>query len=351
MNAQAQAVTPATPAKELKLSQELEILKPEIMKVLPPHVTPDKFMRVVLTAISQNPDLYRADRRSLFTACVKAAQDGLLPDGREAALVIFNTKEKFTDEHDKKQERWIKKVQYMPMVYGILKKVRNSGELLSIVANVVFEQDTFRYWVDDVGEHVTHEPNVLAPDRGKLIAGYAIAKTKDGGIYIEVMSRGQIEQVRAVSKAKDDGPWVAWYDEMARKTIIRRLSKRLPMSTDIERVIRRDDEMYDLSRQATTTARSGVDAAKALLGLSSTEVDEETGEVIDGDPPPEDYVPHYTEATALEQIAKASTIPQLDMVQELVRNDFDKSNRKLPVAIDAAFNDRREALQQAQQKL
>ena len=115
-----------------------------------------------------------------------------------------------------------KKVQYMPMVAGILKKVRNSGELLSIVANVVFEKDKFRYFVDDVGEHVLHEPNVLDAERGKLIAVYAIAKTKDGGVFVEVMSRSQIEQVRDVSRAKDNGPWVSWYDEMARKTVIAR---------------------------------------------------------------------------------------------------------------------------------
>ena len=76
MNAQAQAVQP-------KLSTEIDALRPEIEKVLPAHVSPDKFMRVVLTAIAQSPDLRNADRRSLLTSCVKAATDGLVPDGRE----------------------------------------------------------------------------------------------------------------------------------------------------------------------------------------------------------------------------------------------------------------------------
>lgn len=94
MNAEAKTVAAAA---RPKLTDELAVLKTEIEKVLPAHVTPEKFMRVVLTAISQNPELYRADRRSLLTSAINAAQDGLLPDGREAAFVIFRTKERVTD--------------------------------------------------------------------------------------------------------------------------------------------------------------------------------------------------------------------------------------------------------------
>lgn len=282
MNADAKAVPVAD--KSPKLSDELGGLKPEVQKVLPAHVSSDKFMRIVLTAISQNPKLYKADRRSLLTSCIKCAQDGLLPDGREAALVIYRSKDKALDSKSGREvERYIDKVQYLPMVAGVLKKVRNSGELLSIAANVVYEHDQFRYWIDDLGEHVMHEPNVLAEDRGKFRAVYAVAKTKDGGVYTEIMSRGQVEQVRSVSRAKDDGPWASWYDEMARKTVIRRLAKRLPMSTDLERVIRRDDAHYDL-KQLTTSAPGGNAAVREALGLLTVEraaesVDTETGEI------------------------------------------------------------------------
>jgi phage RecT family recombinase len=265
MTADAKTVTKIADSTP-KLSEELAGLQPEVQKVLPEHVSADKFMRVVLTAISQNPKLYKADRRSLLTSCIKCAQDGLLPDGREAALVIYRSKDKAIDARTgKEMDRWIDKVQYLPMVAGVLKKVRNSGELLSITANVVYEQDKFRYWIDDAGEHVMHEPNVLEDNRGKFLAVYAIAKTKDGGVYTEIMSRGQIDQVRSVSRAKDDGPWISWPDEMARKSVIRRLAKRLPMSTDLERVIRRDDAHDDL-RQVTTTATGGNIAVREALG-------------------------------------------------------------------------------------
>ena len=96
MSAQENQVQTAS-GQMLTLQQELAVLQPEISKVLPEHVTAEKFMRVVATAIAQNPDLRRSaqipeGRRALFTACVRCATDGLVPDGREAALVLFANK-------------------------------------------------------------------------------------------------------------------------------------------------------------------------------------------------------------------------------------------------------------------
>jgi recombination protein RecT len=85
-------------------------------------------------------------------------------------------------------------------------------------------------------------------DRGEAIGVYALAKTKDGGLYVEVMDKAQVMAVKAASRAKT-GPWTGPFEnEMWRKTAIRRLSKRLPMNTDLETVIKRDDEMYDLDK-------------------------------------------------------------------------------------------------------
>jgi len=203
---------------------------------LPEHVTPEKFVRVVVTAINTNPDLQRADRESVLGAALKCAQDGLLPDGKEAALVVYGGK-----------------AQYLPMIAGVLTKVRRSGELQTIAAHVVYEKDVFTYTLGD-DEKIEHQP-YMGGDRGKPIAAYAVAKTKDGGIYREVMSVAEVEKVRSVSKAKNNGPWVQWWGEMARKTVLRRLAKRLPMSTDLMQVFQRDDDHYDLSRAAEGAAR------------------------------------------------------------------------------------------------
>ena len=233
---------------QVVLRDQLDKMDGEIEKVLPEHVSLDKFKRVVQTAITRNPDLMDADRRSLFAACLDAAQDGLLPDGREAALVVFNTK-------DKKTQTWIKKVQYMPMIAGIYKKVRNAGEISTLSSHIVYTGDDFDYWIDEGGPHLKHTPHLVG-NRGQIMLVYAVCKLKDGSVEIEVMTTAEIEEVRQVSRAGDSGPWNTWWGEMARKTVTRRLSKRLPMSSDLDRLMRRDDSMYDLDREQ----RPAVDA-------------------------------------------------------------------------------------------
>ena len=203
----------------------------EFKAALPPQIPVEKFIRTTLTAVQMNPKLLDGDRRSLLGSCMKAAQDGLLCDGREAALVMFKDQ-----------------VQYMPMVGGLLKKIRNSGELASISANVVYENDRFDYELGD-DEHITHKP-FLGVERGKPIAVYAVARTKDGGVYREVMSVADVEKVRHVSRAANTGPWVQWWDEMARKTVIRRIAKRLPSSADFDQVIRSDNDVEGFAQQA-----------------------------------------------------------------------------------------------------
>lgn len=240
MNAPANlpAAAPAAPTKAISQIDEVrsrlmsDEVKNELSMALPPQMPVEKFQRVAITAINNNPDLVNCIRATLYNAFMRAAQDGLLPDGREAAIVRFNSKDG-------------PKAQYMPMVGGILKKVRNSGELKSVVAEVIHKNDVFTRWIDERGEHMRHEPLTFG-ERGDIIGVYALATTKDEGVYIEVMTKAQVEDVRAVSRAKNDGPWVTWWDQMAKKTAIRRLSKRLPMSTDLEDLIRRDDELYDL---------------------------------------------------------------------------------------------------------
>lgn len=208
------------------IRQNLTAMEPQFKAALPAHVTVEKFSRVAMTAIQSTPALINADRSSLFGAVVKLAQDGLLPDGREAALVMFGNK-----------------VQAMPMIAGVLKKIRQSGEVAKISAQVVYENDHFvvSYGFD---EDVTHNPPPLDKPRGKAIGAYATAVLKDGSRLLEVMSLEEIEKVRNVSRAAKSGPWVAWWGEMARKTVMRRLSKRLPMSTDLEdEVFSRDETL------------------------------------------------------------------------------------------------------------
>ncbi len=209
----------------LVVRQNLTKMEPEFKAALPSHIPVEKFTRVAMTAINNNQDLLNADRKSLFGAFVRLAQDGLLPDGREAAIVMFGNK-----------------AQAMPMIAGVLKKIRQSGDVAKVSAQVVYEKDEF-VWKLGFDEDVIHNPPPLDRPRGKPIGAYATAVLKDGSRLLEVMNLDEIEQVRKVSRASKNGPWVAWWGEMARKTVMRRLSKRLPMSTDLEDALDRDETL------------------------------------------------------------------------------------------------------------
>lgn len=237
----------------------LDRMTTEFKAALPAQIPVEKFVRTTLTAVQMNPKLLDADRRSLLGACMKAAQDGLLCDGREAALVMFKDQ-----------------AQYMPMVGGLLKKLRNSGELGSISANVVYENDSFSYELGDF-ERIEHKP-FLGTERGKPIAVYAVARTKDGAIYREVMSVADVEKVRHVSRAANAGPWVQWWDEMARKTVIRRIAKRLPSSADVDQLLEHDNEVVGFVQQPPvdiTPAKPSLETAVPSSRLNAIIEEEE----------------------------------------------------------------------------
>lgn len=261
-----------------------------IQKVLPGHVAFDKFQSVVLTAVLTNPDLLTANRHSLVLACIKSATDGLLPDGREAALVIFNENKKGDDGTWKK----IARVQYMPMYAGILKKVRQSGQLASIKTAIVYTADKFEYFLGDE-DRIEHQPYIGPDPRGPIRAVYAIAKLTDGTVVREVMAFQDIEKIRKASKAgaktqydvdkkggkvgDPKGIWEAWYEEMARKTVFRRLSKWLPQSVDfMDRVFENDETMEVFKIEADPDQTIEHDDDGVIEGDTQASLTDQTGQ-------------------------------------------------------------------------
>jgi len=280
------AVATKEPNPLLKLHEQLEVRASQFQAALPAHIPVERFKRVILTAVQMNPALASADRQTLWNSAMRAAQDGLLPDGREGAMVIYKTKIKTNGA-----EHWVDAVQWMPMIAGIRKKVRNSGEIATWDAHVVHEKDEFTFELGDE-PYIKHKP-FMGGDRGKVIAAYSVATLKNGEKSREVMSVQQIEKVRAISRAKDKGPWVDWYEEMCRKTVARRHSKVLPMSTDLDDLMRRDDGLYDFegakgddkpprpSLADFATAPVAIPEQKAVAAPAET-VDTETGEITTG---------------------------------------------------------------------
>jgi recombination protein RecT len=221
---------PANKAGEIRAL--LEKNKAQIALALPRHLTVDRMLRVALTAVQQTPRLLDCDQVSLFAAIIQAAQLGLDPDGTlgQAYLVPYWNK-----------KRSVYEAQFIAGYRGLVTLARRSGELSTIEARAVYSEDEFkfRYGLNPILEHVPHEPT--DPSKADLIAVYAIAHLRDGGIQWDVMRRHEVDRVRARSKAKDDGPWVTDFEAMARKTVVKRLCKLLPMSVEANKAIDLDD--------------------------------------------------------------------------------------------------------------
>lgn len=281
------------------LRDRLIQMTPEFKKALPGHIPAEKFVRTVQTAVQMNPQIGKACQtqggmQSLLAACTKAATDGLIIDGREAALVTFRQKVGDNQYEDR--------VQYIPMVAGLMKKARNSGEISNISAHVVYENDQFEYVLGD-DERIAHQPKF--GDRGRAIAVYAIVKMKDGTIQREVMDKNAVLAIAKQSKNAaqynpDTGPN---FGEWWRKTVIRRISKYLPSSSDRDefmQAVERIDEGFDYeatdggpTEPAPQPAKKRGAGAAALKDVTpkaqpskpqdETPHDPETGEIIDGD--------------------------------------------------------------------
>jgi len=237
------------PAMVDQFALEIEAQKSMLATVLPDHMPVERFIRTAIIAVQMNPKVLDADRQSLFTSLQRCAADGLIPDNKEAALVEFNTKS---------GNNWVKKIQYMPMVDGVLKRARQSGEISVITARAVHENDIFDYWIDENGEHLNFKPNYKGP-RGAMILVFAMAKLKTGDLIVEPMSMEDVEKVKAASKTSGSGPWVDWFERMALKSVLHRLAKRLPNSSEIMEMLDRGNFMYDFDngrqeRQAATVA-------------------------------------------------------------------------------------------------
>lgn len=219
----------------------------QLQAALPSHVSVDKFARVVLTAVQSNYMLVQADRTSLLKSCMEAAADGLLPDGREGAIVPYRRKGGAIE------------AQWQPMVWGLVKLVRQSGELLDIGTEIIRQGDEFQRWFDESGPHFKHVPALSG--EGSPVGVYAYARTKDGGFYIEYMPWSEVEKFKALSKAKsDEGPWSMWGDEMAKIRPLKRLCKRLPMSTDALEAINRDNAREAKLVEATVSPIAAMNA-------------------------------------------------------------------------------------------
>lgn len=207
----------------MQVSKWMEKNGRELQKALPKTgLTPERFARQVLTTLRQNPTLQQCDMASLVGAIMQTAQLGLEPNNLgHAYFVPFRKGDKMN-------------VQLIIGYTGYLELINRSGKVSPIQVQAVYDNDKFRYWAEDGELKVYWEPWFMIgkEEPGNLRAVFMLCKTNLGN-YVDVMPKLDIDKHRKASKTKYNSPWDTHYDEMAKKTIVRKNWKYLPISTEI----------------------------------------------------------------------------------------------------------------------
>jgi len=208
--------------------------KNQFAVALPKLIDPARFMRVVMTTIKADGNLLDCTPDSLFRAVLASAQVGLEPDpvlGHAYLIPFWNNK------------RGVREAQFLIGYKGLIELARRSGQVISISAQVVYDADEFEFNYGLESDTLSHKPKLGNEDRGAPKAVWAKAVLKDGGRAFEVMSVADVEKIRKMSKAGDFGPWKDHWDEMARKTAVRKLAKYLPLSPEFQRAAAIDEAL------------------------------------------------------------------------------------------------------------
>lgn len=213
-----------------QVHQYLEKMKGEIARALPKHLSVDRMTRLVMTEMRVNPKLLECTIESILGSVMKSAQFGLEIGTGEAYLVpYFNNKSRKLE------------AQFQPGYKGLLKLVANTKRIKNPCVYPVYTKDHFDL-VLGTEQKVVHKP-CLDEDRGEVRGYYFTAEHVEGGYYIEWMSIGEVNRIKARSKSKDSGPWVTDEIEMGRKTLCKRAVKYLPMSTEVVELIDQDNRV------------------------------------------------------------------------------------------------------------
>lgn len=262
------------------MQQYVQQMQGEIAKALPSVMTPDRFTRITLSALSANPQLAQTTQNSFLGAMMTAAQLGMEPNTPlgQAYLIPFRNK-------------GVLECQFQLGYKGLIDLAYRSGEVTTIQAQVVYENDEFEYALG-LEPQLKHIPAMS--NRGEPIYFYAVFKTKDGGFGFEVMSVEDVKlHAQKYSKSFNSAysPWKTNFEEMAKKTVLKKVLKYAPMKTDFARGLSADETIKhgvsdDMFSVPDETDYIDVDNVAAEAENNETEIaeqlpfDSETGEVL-----------------------------------------------------------------------
>ena len=245
------------------MQQYIKSMEGEIAKALPTVITPERFTRMVLSALSVNPKLAECTPKSFLGAMMTAAQLGVEPNTALGQAYLIPYRNHGTME-----------CQFQLGYKGLIDLAYRSGEVSIIQAHVVYANDEFTYELG-LDPQLKHVP--ATSNRGEAVAYYAMFKTKDGGYGFEVMSVDDARShAKRYSKSAGNGPWQTNFDEMAKKTVLKKVLKYAPLKSDFVRGIAQDETIKNTISDDMYSEPDGT------IYADFVEVDESTGEVIEG---------------------------------------------------------------------
>lgn len=220
--------------KSMSIAEMVKALEPEIKRALPSVLTPERFTRMALSAINNTPQLAECTPMSFIAALMNAAQLGLEPNtplGQAYLIPYYNNKKKCYE------------CQFQLGYKGMIELAYRNDRMQSIEAHTVYENDEFHYELG-LTPVLKHVPAWV--DRGNMVGFYAVFHLENGGYQFEVMSKEDVDTFASMySKAfsSDYSPWRSSYEQMALKTVLKRLLKTAPMKTDFRKAISMDESI------------------------------------------------------------------------------------------------------------
>lgn len=245
------------------MQQYIKAMEGEIKKALPSVITPERFTRMVLSAISTNQKLSQCTPSSFLGAMMSAAQLGLEPNTPLGQAYILPY-----------QNKGVLEAQFQLGYKGLIDLAYRSGEVEVIQSHIVYENDEFEC---NYGLEPTLKHTPAATNRGEPIKVYALFKTKSGGFGFEVMSMEDVRKhAEKYSKAYNTSfsPWKTSFEEMAKKTVLKRVLKYAPLKSDFVRAVVQDETIKTSLSEDMYEVQNDI-----VYDTEFTELDTETGEV------------------------------------------------------------------------
>ena len=257
---------------------------------LPRHLNSERFTRIAITTIRQNPKLAGCTQESLLGALMTSAQLGLEPGVLGQCYLI----------------PYGNQCQFQISYKGMIELLRRSGQLKDIYAYSVYSNDEFEM-VYGLKRDLIHKPKLDNSERGEMIGCYCVAILKDNTTAFEFMSKQDIEaHMKRFSKTYKNGPWSTDFEAMAHKTVVKKMLKWLPVSVEVLENIAKDDKTFVADKEIKEVEEN---------------YNEETGEIIE-------------EATVVEKATNQDRVALLDQADVLKINLKEVVKERLHIDFD-----------------